>query len=427
MGNYEVHVNGRSIGRGDNFNHPTEAQYYAFDATDAVKAGEPLALGAMYHYWTCTCQGRANGPISNTTLAAAQAVGATNLRVGSMTVFDVGDQITVGTGALAETTTVTAIGTAGASGTGITSMPALQIAHAQRPPGARPRRPVGPDPEGRRRPRRRQPRDVRQRRHLEGPQGRRSTRTPRSRAATATPATAPSAMTPAASSRAGTRPASTTPIWQPAYAIGPHPRPLNPLRETFSHLDPAITDLDYETVKPEELQPARRRQRRRRLRPRDLRDAADRVRERHAGRQVVVQTSYRLNNTTLAAAAAPGDTIIKVASVGNFVAGDRITVDQAANGYGKGDPETRTITAVGTAGASGTGITLDAPLGEAHADRPLRRGLARRHQHARHAGLQPRLVVHAEGRRADRPGLHLLGLALPAGPAAGAGETLTRR
>ena len=46
MGNYEVFVNGRSIGRGDNFNHPTEAQYYAFDATDAVKAGEPLALGA---------------------------------------------------------------------------------------------------------------------------------------------------------------------------------------------------------------------------------------------------------------------------------------------------------------------------------------------------------------------------------------------
>ena len=70
----------RSIGRGDNFNHPTEAQYYAFDATDAVKAGEPLALGALYHYWTCTCQGRANGPISNTTLAAAQAAGATNLQ-----------------------------------------------------------------------------------------------------------------------------------------------------------------------------------------------------------------------------------------------------------------------------------------------------------------------------------------------------------
>ena len=32
--------------------------------------------------------------------------------------------------------------------------------------------------------------------------------------------------------------------------------------------------------------------------------------------------------------------------------GDKITVDQAANGFGKGDPEVRTITAVGTAGAT---------------------------------------------------------------------------
>ena len=91
MGQYEVHVNGKTIGRGDNYNHPTEAQYYAFDATDAVTAGQPLALGALYHYWTCTCQGRANGPVSNTTLSAAQAVGATNLKVGSVSVFDVGD------------------------------------------------------------------------------------------------------------------------------------------------------------------------------------------------------------------------------------------------------------------------------------------------------------------------------------------------
>ncbi len=86
-----------------------------------------------------------------------------------------------------------------------------------------------------------------------------------------------------------------------------------------------------------------------------------------AGRQVVVQTSFRLNNTTLSAAVAAGATNIKVASVANFVAGDKITIDQAANGFGKGDPEIRTITAVGTTGANGTGITLDAPLSRAHA------------------------------------------------------------
>ena len=86
-----------------------------------------------------------------------------------------------------------------------------------------------------------------------------------------------------------------------------------------------------------------------------------------AGRQVVAQTSFRLNNTTLSAATTAGATNIKVASVSNFVAGDKITIDQAANGYGKGDPEVRTITAVGTTGANGTGITLDAPLTRGHA------------------------------------------------------------
>ena len=47
------------------------------------RPGQPLALGALYHYWTCTCQGRANGPVANTTLSAAQAVDATNLKVAS--------------------------------------------------------------------------------------------------------------------------------------------------------------------------------------------------------------------------------------------------------------------------------------------------------------------------------------------------------
>ena len=48
----------------------------------------------------------------------------------------------------------------------------------------------------------------------------------------------------------------------------------------------------------------------------------------------------------------------------NFVVGDRITVDQAANGYGKGDPETRTITAAPATGQ----LTLDQPLSRNHAN-----------------------------------------------------------
>ena len=115
-----------------------------------------------------------------------------------------------------------------------------------------------------------------------------------------------------------------------------------------------------------------------------------------------MQTSFRLNNTTLSAAAAAGATNIKVASVANFVVGDKITVDQAANGFGKGDPEVRTITAVGTAGATGTGITLDAPLSRAHANARFVEGSRAGTSTHDTQGSEPRLVVHAEGRRADR-------------------------
>ena len=366
MGNYEIFVNGRSIGRGDNFNHPTEAQYYAFDATDAVTAGQPLALGALYHYWTCTCQGRANGPISNTTLSAAQAVGATNLKVASVSVFDVGDQITVGSGAAAETATVTEIGTAGASGTGITVTPALETAHAG---GQAVLDHAGPS-------------GLIVKAVVDHADGSRETfvsdGTWKLRKATeytnATITTRNGDSGDRAErydARAETPGWNTVGFddaeWQFAYAIGAHPRPLNPIRETFSHLDPAISELDYETVKPVSLT--------------TLADgsvvadfghvlsAMPRIAYENgvAGRQVVVQTSFRLNNTTLSAAAAAGATNIRVASVANFQVGDKITVDQAANGYGKGDPEVRTITAVGTAGANGTGITLDAPLDRAHA------------------------------------------------------------
>jgi hypothetical protein len=365
MGNYEVFVNGRSIGRGDNYNHPTEAQYYAFDATDAVRAGEPLALGALYHYWTCTCQGRANGPISNTTLSAAQAAGATNLRVASVSVFDVGDQITVGTGAAAETATVTAIGTAGANGTGITVSPALTIAHAS---GQAVLDHAGPS-------------GLIVKAVVDHADGSRETFVSDgtwkvSKAAQYTNSTITTRngdsgdraeRYDARAEQAGWDAVGfDDSAWQPAYAIGPHPRPLNPLRETFSHLDPAISEIEYGTVEPESFT--------------TLADgsvvvdfghvmsAMPRIRYDNgtAGRQVVVQTSFRLNNTTLSAAAPAGATNIKVASVSNFVAGDKITVDQAANGFGKGDPESRTITAVGTAGANGTGITLDAPLSRAH-------------------------------------------------------------
>jgi hypothetical protein len=65
--------------------------------------------------------------------------------------------------------------------------------------------------------------------------------------------------------------------------------------------------------------------------------------------------------TTLAAASAAGDTNVKVASVTNLVAGQPFFVDAGLN------LETGVISAVGTAGATGTGVTLTAPLTRAHA------------------------------------------------------------
>ena len=66
-------------------------------------------------------------------------------------------------------------------------------------------------------------------------------------------------------------------------------------------------------------------------------------------------------NTTLAAAATAGATNIKVASVTGLTANDSLVID---TGSGQ---ESDTITSVGTSGAAGTGLTLATPLAGAHA------------------------------------------------------------
>ena len=65
--------------------------------------------------------------------------------------------------------------------------------------------------------------------------------------------------------------------------------------------------------------------------------------------------------TTTAAATAVGDTNVKVAAVTNLVAGQPFFIDVGQN------IEIGQIAAVGTAGATGTGVTLTAPLRLAHA------------------------------------------------------------
>jgi len=71
----------------------------------------------------------ASGP-SITTLAADSAAGATAIKVQSVTGFAVGQTVTVDTGGAQETRVIAAVGTAGATGTGLTLASALTNAHA---------------------------------------------------------------------------------------------------------------------------------------------------------------------------------------------------------------------------------------------------------------------------------------------------------
>ena len=71
------------------------------------------------------------------------------------------------------------------------------------------------------------------------------------------------------------------------------------------------------------------------------------------------------SSTTLAAAAAAGATVINVASVSGISAGDSLQIGESF--FGSFFGETATVASVGTAGASGTGVTLTAPLTSAQA------------------------------------------------------------
>ncbi len=70
------------------------------------------------------------GAGGSTTLAAAANAGDTNIKVGSVTGFAPGYSVTIDTGAAQETAVISAVGTAGAAGTGITLASALAGAHA---------------------------------------------------------------------------------------------------------------------------------------------------------------------------------------------------------------------------------------------------------------------------------------------------------
>lgn len=102
----------------------------AFSDIDTVLVnfyGRQIASGNHATYRT-TITGA--GTPSATTLAAAAAQGATNLKYTTIGTLIVDDWIQLGTGSTAEKTQITAVGTSGAGGTGLTVSPALASAWA---------------------------------------------------------------------------------------------------------------------------------------------------------------------------------------------------------------------------------------------------------------------------------------------------------
>jgi len=63
MGDWSLQVDGQQVQRSSSYGYAGEG-YYDAAALPGVKAGSQLAIGVLYHYWSCKCQGRANGPTS---------------------------------------------------------------------------------------------------------------------------------------------------------------------------------------------------------------------------------------------------------------------------------------------------------------------------------------------------------------------------
>jgi Bacterial alpha-L-rhamnosidase 6 hairpin glycosidase domain/Alpha-L-rhamnosidase N-terminal domain/Bacterial alpha-L-rhamnosidase C-terminal domain len=62
MGDWQLDVDGQAVDDTSSPNYPGEGYYDVSDVTALARAGAPLTVGVSYHYWTCKCQGRANGP-----------------------------------------------------------------------------------------------------------------------------------------------------------------------------------------------------------------------------------------------------------------------------------------------------------------------------------------------------------------------------
>jgi hypothetical protein len=288
MGDWELRVNGRSSARGSSYGYPGEGYYDV--AAQKVTAGRDWAIGIRYHYWTCRCQGRANGP--------ASPEGPSGLLV--KVVLEHADgtrEVTVSDGSWrVSRDTAQDISTVTYRNSDAGDMVERHDATHE---------PTGWD----------------------------DTRFDDS-------------------------------AWAPATIIGPHPRPTPDSCAapcTFTHLSAQQAHLSRQTIRPVSV---------RRLPDGTIFADMGRViaavprvsfRAGTAGRPITMTTSYRRNNTTLAAPAAAGTRTVQLVNAANVHPGDEIVIDAPANGHGPGSPETRTVV------TTGTQTTVDTPLTRAHA------------------------------------------------------------
>ena len=385
-GQWQLHVNGHVVDTQDNYQMPGEGYYAAEDITSYAQQAQAatgavahqLAIGVKYAAWPVTNgSGRPKGPVPwQTTIAAPAAAGDTSVTVASSTGYTPGENLALGTPGAAgfEVATIKAI-----SGTTITLATGLPAAQPSGAPVVSENGPTG----------------LLVKTVVEHADGRAETDVS-SGAWQVTKDAEEDNSTPKLRSvqNAGTyvesvdaRQAVTgwdqagyqaTGAWAPATVMGTAPLPdpsscANYISRSspcgFTHLVPQQSSLSYQTVHPVSVT---------RL-PSDGSLIADfgtaligvpAVRFAHgtAGHQVTLTGSYRLNNTTLSAAAPAGATTIQVASTSGFQPGDPVTVDGPADGYGAGHPETGTVASVTGGGSGGGGsISLRDPLRQAHA------------------------------------------------------------
>ena len=296
MGDWALHADGQVVDKTSSRGYPGEGYYDTTDLTSLAQAGRPLTIGVEYHYQTCKCQGRANGPLA--------PEGPSGLLVKVVVEHADGSRdVTVSDGSWK-----------------VTQDAAEQISTLT---------------------------------YRNGDAGDRVEYIDARKALTGWDTTG-----------------YDDSAWSAPVVIGPHPRP--PAADcskyeggsspcTFTHLVAEQAHVVTHDVHP--------------VRVLTLPDGTvfadfgkvySAVPSIHlaagtAGRQLTVTTSYRENNTTSTAAAAAGADRVDLASVANLHVGDEITVDAPADGYGAGDPETRTVTAI-----DGNTAVLDAPLQRTH-------------------------------------------------------------